>query len=291
MLFGAVHYLLLGGIDHPLHRFYSTVGGEAPPEESYPDFRAFVLEHQAEIVPILKERAVQTNEVARSSILLPGYDHVAQESGRGLAIVELGTSAGLNLVFDRYHYSYDPGPAVGDPTSAVNLECIVEGQALPNIDIPNVGWRLGIDLNPVDVTHEPDARWLQALVWPDQPARFHRLEAAISEFNSDPPRLLTGGLDVLQETIADAPTDLALCVSHSFMRSQLDKATRDRFHDILLAADRTVHRVSFEPAADRASWLLECTTYAQGLSASRRLAEAHYHGAWIRWLGAAARAI
>ncbi len=284
MLFGAVHYLLLTGTDDPLRRFYRTLGGDGRPQKAYPEFRAFVLRHQDAIESILEQRAVQTNEVARSSILLPAYDFVTKKSGGPLAIIELGTSAGLNLVFDRYRYSYNPGPTLGSAVSAVNLECLVKGGDLPDIQIPDVAWRRGVDLNPLDVTRQDDALWLQALIWPDQEDRFQRLQAAIAEFKTDPPRLDTGGADSLPQAIAEVPSELALCISHSFMLGQLDEPTRQRLDEVLVTANRQVHRVSFEPDSQRDGWWLNVTTYEKGRRRPVHLADAHFHGAWIRWL-------
>lgn len=284
MLLGAVHYLLLGGANDPLRRFYRTLEGGDPPEEAYPEFRDFVLRFQTDIEPILKQRAVQTNEVARSSVLLAAYHFVAESSGRPLAIIELGTSAGLNLVFDRYHYSYNPGPSLGPPDSAVRLECLVRAGNPPDLSMPHVAWRRGVDLSPLDVTNADDGLWLQALIWPDQVNRFRRLRAAIAEFDTDPPQLVTGGIEALPGLMAEVPPHLTLCISHSFMISQLDESAAHRLDELVLASKRPTYRVAFEPDGDRKGWWLDVTTYQSGRDHSVRLAEAHFHGAWIRWL-------
>lgn len=284
MLLGAVHFLLLGGVDHPVRGFYPTLGGKERPENAYPLFREFVLTHQASIIPILEQRLVQTNEVARSSVLLPAYHLVAEEADQELAVIEFGTSAGLNLIFDRYHHTFDPGPSLGPAGSGVHLQCAVRGQGLPDLAMPTVTWRRGLDLNPLDVTNESNARWLEALTWPDEGDRVARLRTAIAEFKTDPPRLDRGGLEQLSTTIADVPADHALCLSHSLMLHQLAPADREAIHEILIEAGRPAYRVAFEFDRDRDGWWLELTMYEGGTCRSTNLAEAHSHGAWIRWV-------
>ena len=50
---------------------------------------------------------------------------------------------------------------------------------VPPLEPPPVAWRAGIDLSPVDLRDEADVRWLRACLWPDQPARHARLDAAL----------------------------------------------------------------------------------------------------------------
>src|SRR5579872_2652740 len=71
MILGAVHFLLLRGAEHPLKRFYATVGGtlRAEDEDPFPDFRDFVLTHREAIIPLIETRVTNTNEVARSAFL------------------------------------------------------------------------------------------------------------------------------------------------------------------------------------------------------------------------------
>ena len=121
MLFGAVHYLLLKDPSHPLAAFYPDLSGPAKPEANpYPAFHDFCLDHRAEIEGMLKTRLVQTNEVRRCACLLPAFGLAGQWAGeKGLALVEIGTSAGLNLLWDCYGYDYGPARRYGDPNSPV----------------------------------------------------------------------------------------------------------------------------------------------------------------------------
>src|SRR5579871_5112654 len=107
ILFGAVHYLLLRGADHPLHRFYpNLVASAEEPGKAFPDFHDFVDKHREELLPLIRTRVTNTNEVGRSAILHAGLRVLAQEAGEPLHLIELGPSAGLNLIWDRYAVRY-----------------------------------------------------------------------------------------------------------------------------------------------------------------------------------------
>src|SRR5215471_4458269 len=185
MILGAAHFLLLRGIDHPLKRFYATLGGRARAEEDdpFPDFRDFVLGHENEIGRLIETRVTNTNEVARSSILHPGFRAVAEACGEPLHLVEIGPSAGVNLIWDRYGVRYIRGGAAVasvNPDAALVMDCELRGERIPPHGArPQVARRLGLELNPIDLSNPDDRDWLRALVWPEWPARLQRLERAI----------------------------------------------------------------------------------------------------------------
>jgi hypothetical protein len=116
------------------------LGGRQP---DYGAFRAFVLDHADHVLATLAARQTQTNEVGRCALLLP---LLARLPGP-LALVEVGASAGLCLLADRYAYDYG-GTIVGDPASAVLLRCQPRGPVPIPTALPEVVWRRGIDLAP-----------------------------------------------------------------------------------------------------------------------------------------------
>src|SRR5204862_296423 len=118
--------------------------------EAYPHFRDFCLARQADIVDLLRTRRVQTNEVRRCACLMPAFSRVAGlAGGLPLALVEIGTSAGLNLLWDHYRYEYAAGERAGVPTATVEIHSTFRGDKRPHLPatLPTVQERIGIDLN------------------------------------------------------------------------------------------------------------------------------------------------
>ena len=283
LLFGVVHYLLLLGLGHPLAAFYPSLnGGRDLGEDPFPAFREFCLANAARITGLMQSRKVQTNEVGRSSALQRGFAVVASRTERPLALVEVGASAGLNLIGDRYHYSYG-SLEIGDPASEVRIECRLRGELVPPAAVAEVAWRVGIDHNPVDVADPDQALWLRALVWPDQPWRAELLLAAMRCAGQDPPRILAGdALDLLPEALAAAPADAALCVYSSFTLYQMRPPELRRLEGILeeAARSRPIHRLALEWNPIDRSYL----ELYDPQGAKVRLAAAQEHGQWLEWL-------
>mgnify|MGYP001424715823 CR=1 FL=1 len=140
VLFAAVHALLAHRPGHPLAAYYATLGGSrAAAPEAVGLFREFCLEHRDELLPAIRTRLVQTNEVRRSAILLPAFASVEEDAGQPLALFEIGPSAGLNLLFDRYRYRFGD-VEIGPAGSPVVLESEPRG-AVPALPIPAVASR------------------------------------------------------------------------------------------------------------------------------------------------------
>jgi hypothetical protein len=289
VLFAAVHYLLLRGEQDPLAAYYPSMGGGAAPEEDvYLAFRAFCLAHRGAITELLRTRLVQTNEVRRCACLLPAFGLVADlAGGRPLALVEVGASAGVNLLWDRYGYENGGSGRCGDPGSPVQLACAVRGHRRPPILTapPRVASRLGLDLHQVDMGNPEEVLWLRALIWPEHVERMALLEQAIAVARRDPPALLAeDALERLPGALAAIPPEVAICVFHSFTANQLSAAARDRLAKH--GAGQPVYRVWMEGAAGGDAEL-GLAVYTGGSPAERVLAICEPHGRWIVWQGAA----
>lgn len=258
--------------------------------ESFEAFRAVVLDRRDEVTATMLARATQTNEPARCAQLLPLLASLPQP----LALLEVGASAGLCLLPDRYHYTYASGPLeseIGDPDSPVRLRCNVTGDGPPPGPI-EVAWRGGIDLNPLDPTDPDDVRWLETLVWPEHHERASRLRAALTIAAADPPKIVRGDLvDTLPALAATVPPGATLVVFDSNVLSYLPADRRDAFAS--LARDLPGHWIAQEgvgvvqpvPANvpprvpdGRAEMLLTLDGRARALTAP--------HGGEIRWLPA-----
>jgi hypothetical protein len=287
---GAVHYLLMQRPDHPLAAFYASLTPRPNPhDDPFPAFRAFCLEHWDALRRLLQTRRVQTNEVRRCACLAPVFALVARAGGgRPLALIEVGASAGLNLLWDRYYYDYGANGQVGDPASLVHLHCELRGprRPPPAATLPPVAWRLGIDLNPVDLRDPDAAAWLRALIWPEHRERAALFQAARTLALADPPPLRAGdALEALPQALAAAPPDATLCVWHSYTLNQFTPDARARFAAILAAhaARRPLYRVAVELLwGDRPQ--IRLTSLAAGAARETRLADCSPHGHWMEWL-------
>jgi hypothetical protein len=290
MLFGAVHYLLLKDPSHALAAFYPDLSGSATSEDNpYPAFRDFCLDYRAEIEGMLKTRLVQTNEVRRCACLLPAFGLAGQLAGdKGLALIEIGTSAGLNLLWDRYGYDYGPAGRYGDPTSSVQLVCEVRGEKRPPFpaQMPQIVSRLGLDLNPLDLTNPEDVLWLRALVWPEHRTRAELLGKAIEVAQATPPPVQAGdALDLLPQAIAAAPRAATLGLYHGFALNQFSPEMRERLKALIIehSWQREIAVISFE-WRPQGYQTLGLTHYSKGTFTEQILGQCEAHGGWIEWL-------
>ena len=184
-LAGGIHGLARSGADKKLSHFYQNP--QKSSEASFiPRVLAAIETHDAYLYPWL-DMAPQTNEVARASAIFSGLSVVAEEFRLPLALYEMGCSGGLNLQCAQFGYCFN-GAAFGDASSKLQLEPSWTGGLPPNIEFGVVS-RQGCDLNPLFATQELDAAKLVSYLWPDQPARITRVEAAINIAKSDPPEL------------------------------------------------------------------------------------------------------
>jgi len=185
-------------------------------------FRAFARDNWDVIAAEMRTRATQTNEAGRCAVLLPILAALPQP----LALLEAGASAGLNLYPDRYSYRYgDTVLGDGEPM----LECALTGAAPPTTR-PEVVWRAGLDLNPLDITDPADLAWLDALIWPEHEHRRARLRAAARIAAADPPLLVRGDLTTdLAALAARAPADATLVVFHTSVLYQVPAGVREKF--------------------------------------------------------------
>ncbi|WP_344507198.1 DUF2332 domain-containing protein [Dactylosporangium maewongense] len=190
-------------------------------------FHDFTVANWAAVQTELRRRATQTNEAGRCALLLPVLAALPQP----LALLEVGASAGLGLYPDRYRYRYNGGDVIGEDGPV--LDCTLTGTAPPQ-RLPEVVWRAGIDLNPLDVTDPADVAWLEALIWPEHQHRRDRLRAAAAVAAADPPVLRRGDLvDDLPGLAAQAPGGATVVVFHTSVLYQVPSARRLAFADVV----------------------------------------------------------
>lgn len=310
ILLAAVHHLLLNGLDHPLAAYYpSVVGIDARPIDDglYPAFADLVVAHSQRIATLVATHTTQTNEARRTVLLVPPLGLIAAEAGQPVCLLEVGASAGLNLLPDRYGFTIGRD-SIGDRASPVQIACNVDGELRPPVPaaLPAIAWRAGLDVHPLDVRKADTVAWLRALIWPEHLDRMAILSAAVDLAEADPPRLVEGDLaDDLPAVAADAPSGSPLVVSDTWVLAYVSPERR-------LDCVRALRGI----AADRGEvvWLISCEGHAvlaslelgigedpadggggfsalslhrfapDGSSRHDLLADCHAHGRWLRWL-------
>ena len=200
------------------------------PTGSYRSFRQWLTVHWSEVEQLARTRATQTNEAGRAAVLLPLLGLLDGP----LSLIEVGASAGLCLYPDRYSYLYDGHRYLhpADGPSEVVLECATAGRPPIPENVPDVVYRAGVDLNPLDVTDTGDMRWLESLVWPEQEHQRQRLRGAAVIARTDPPRLVRGDLNsAVADLVEKAPEGTTIVVFHSAVLSYLIPTVREEFVD------------------------------------------------------------
>jgi hypothetical protein len=273
-LLGGLHYLALAdGID---------------PWSALPEV---LNDHRDWLAEFVAEQDVQTNEVGRCFALLPAFLELARASRRRLDLIELGPSAGLNLVFDRYRYRYRRAEW-GPRTSPVALGAQERAEVPKDLlDVRiEVGARRGIDLKPVDVTTDEGVRLLTSFVWADQWSRLERLRRAIDVVRAGPPELIRGDyVEVLPRLLERRDHDGLTVVFQSASTQYLQRERYDELRAVLREASREAPlgwistQRHDEEEGRLQGYALELACWPE--QDARVVAHMGYHGEWLDWTG------
>jgi hypothetical protein len=284
-LTGGLHALVRAGKVRALAACYPP----APPPEPETLWAALapVLKGKS-LLPWL-DSAPQTNEVARSGVLVPGFLTIAAETGLPLALLELGCSAGLNLVPDRYAYRLGTLEA-GNPESCLRIEPVWEGADPPACRLA-IASRAGVDLNPLDVANPAQRSRLLAYIWPDQPQRLERMARAMAITAEDLPEIVQGDAADFVEARATLRDGVATTVFHSIAFQYFPAQTQSRIRSHMAetgaratrAAPLAWLRFEADPGAENGTPPSLRLTLWPG-SEDRLLARAHPHGQLVHWL-------
>ena len=296
LLFAGVHFLLLSGQSADLAAHYPNLSADTPDADPAPLFRRFVLDHAEALSAVIATHNTQTNEVGRCAQFVPALGLLSAECGV-LAHVDVGTSAGLNLLLPQYSYEYDPGGTVG-PESPVHLHCATRGAVPVPAVLPHISTSIGIDQAPIDVLDDDAVRWLEACVWPDQADRFARLVAAIDLARAAPPDVRQGdAVGSLAHVLHEAATHGHPVVTNSWVLNYLPDDTRRAYVVELdrLGTEMDLSWVIAEAPAQTPGLpvpttdppeeitVLSLVRWRHGVREARRLATTHPHGYWLHW--------
>ncbi len=298
--------------DQPvLARYFPRPGQPQPPFDPHfgPTAAAFISDRLEEILAICRERRYQMNEVARCAQIAAG---AAATTAGPVALVDLGTGAGLGLHLDRYRYQL--GDRLTGPADApVTLHCELRGsRAGPAHGVPSIAVRVGIELHPVDLADPAEVAWLRACA-PPEAAALTRLTTATAVARAHPARIVAGDVvDQLPGVLAALPADLPVLVVDAYLAVFLPS---DRLHTLTAmladaARTRPVTWLSLDPLMPLGpsghdsvqglglpAWLvtdyqqrgvfavLGARTFGPAGGDRRLLARAHPSGQWMEWLG------
>jgi hypothetical protein len=276
LLLGAVHYLLLTGGAGELSAYYRSLNPDPlAPDRVDGSFRDFVLEHRERIVEIGNSRYTQTNECRRCVVLLP---LVMTAPFERFHLIEIGASAGLNLALDLYSYQW--GDRSWGPKSTVTLTGEHRGADFPLHEIEVLS-RIGLDLDPIDPGDTESRLWLDALIWPEQAERRHRLRAALDLVAGISLEMVAGdALETLPGALSGLPSGEPAVVMDAFSLNQLSVPGRDQVERIAEDArsEREVFRVSMELLDADDEWAKLAVADGPEL---RMVGQAHSHGEWL----------
>ncbi|MDP4147724.1 MAG: DUF2332 domain-containing protein, partial [Bacillota bacterium] len=285
LLFGAIHYLLLQGKEHVLKDYYpSIVTSPKEIESSFIPFKDFCQVYRDEIICILESKLVQTNEVRRCAYLYPTFCYIYEKVKKPLALIEIGTSAGLQLLWDKYSYSYGTKEIFGDLNSDVHITSEMRADRPPILfhSAPPVSERIGIDLHINDLTDKEDYLWLMALIWPNHNERRKLFEKSSHFIKATPIKFIEGdGVALISKLSNQIPRDSVLCIFHTHVANQIPLENKKKLLEEIKAigSDRDVfHLYNNMNDGD-----LHLDYFIKGKENLKTIGKTDGHGRWFEW--------
>jgi len=250
VLLAAVYFQLLQNPQDPLAAFFPAITPEPlPPEQAGPAFRAFCRAHRSALAEIMRTRTLQTTFIERAVQILLALDEVGRSIGGPFSLVEVGCSAGLLLLFDRYRYLFPDGGRLGADDAEVlvsNFQFLGPPPPIPAA-FPRIARRVGLDLDPIDVA-DPDARnWILACTSPEYVEHFRNLRTALDFRARNPLETIAGdAMRTLPRVLEEI--EGPVCVLHSRCLYQWPEEAQLGFTAMLkeLSSTREIHRVGIE---------------------------------------------
>ena len=285
---GGFHDLFRRGVEPELGKIYR---GEITDQVTIDAMVAEVVaRHDAELLPWF-DGPPQTNEAGRSASFVAALHWLASRVAPEFELNEIGSSAGMNLLIDRYRY--DLGGVTSGPSDApVTIRPTWNGPPPPGDPFRIISVQ-GCDIQPIDVRDDAAANRLMAYIWPEMPERFARMEAGIA-------MIRTQAVDLVQADAADfvearlatpQVSGTTRVLMHSIVWQYLPEAVQHRIRTAMAdagakaTADKPLAWISLE--TNRATFRHELkVSYWPGGGDPVLLGEAHAHGIWVTWLGA-----
>jgi hypothetical protein len=286
-LLGGVHRMVLAGEAPALAAHFVTTGGDGDADAAWPAYRDLLAAQPDTLLDTLS-RPPQTNEVGRSASLAGGMAVVARRTELPLRLLEIGTSAALNLRVDRYWYEQD-GIGWGDSASQVRFTDLWAPARPPFEAGTVIATRRGCDRDPIDASGDDAALTLLSYVWPGQDERFDTLRDALAIAKTFPVAVDRADAGQwLAAQVADAHPGLATVVMHSVFWQYLLPEAQEAIVALLATAGTRATAAAplawlrLEPSARGNSCELRLTSWPGGEEVI--LAKAGFHAGRVTWL-------
>ncbi|MXP25366.1 DUF2332 family protein [Altererythrobacter indicus] len=284
---GGLHHLFLSGEDRRLEPVYA---GLMTDQKAIDALVAQMAEmYDARLMPWL-DSPPQTNEAGRSASIMAGLLWLSERLGPKFELNELGASAGVNTMMDRYHYDLG-GVTIGPERTPMQIKPEWKGEKPPEAQVDIVAIR-GCDMAPVDLSQPEQALRLKSYVWPEATERMARIDAAIDLASANPPEVVAMDAGAFVDECLAAPIDKGVTrvIFHSVMWQYMPMETRDQITSAMETAgakatpEKPLAWVRLE--TNRETFRHELSVrYWPGHEEWVKLGEAHPHGAWVEWLG------
>jgi hypothetical protein len=287
-MMGAVHRLVLERKIPDLAQFYPSMGGEPNPDQAWRAFRTALASKVSDVTALLNN-PVQTNEVGRAGTLLGGFLRIAEEFQLPLRLLEFGTSAGLNLCWDRYRYEWTGG-AWGDASSSVCLNDVFVNQPPNFLSTIAIAERAGCDKHPIDVKTEEGRLTLLSFTWADQVERIARLKSACEIARTVSFSIQQSSAAIwLEQKLSEIPFKTTTVIFHSVVWQYISQEEQEQIRQIIgdagqrASIDAPLAWLRMEPEDPSGSGppALRLRTFP---GRERLLATSTYHAPSVRWL-------
>ena len=283
-LIGGLHALVLADADAALAAVFRGEVTDMP--AVIETLNGALLRHDAAVLPWL-DGPPQTNEPGRSAALMTGLIEVTRRFGPKLELLEIGSSAGLNLMIDRYRMDLG-GTTIGPETSPVTIMPEWQGDPPPAPDIDIVSVR-GCDVAPMDATDPSVESRLAAYVWAEEPQRLERVRAAIAMMRARGVDLVRAdAADWIEARLAEPQADgVTRVLMHSVVWQYLPEPVAERIRTAMRSAGsrateaRPLAWVMMEPDRALGYQLIRVRHWPEG-DAWRIVGSSHAHGRWIK---------
>ncbi len=285
LLFASVQFLLMNQEDELRSYYPSFTDNPLSFREAFVPFKQFVLKNKEHLIELFQTRLVQTNEVRRCAYLYPMFAEIYKEKQKPLALIEIGTSAGVLLGVDQYNYLYNDEISVKNSPNALTIVSENKGEPLSNSihTTPIVKTRIGADLNPINLKDEQELKWLLALIWPEHRERREMLIQAAEVVNRLDINFITGdAITKLEELCNSVSEDEQIVVFHTHVANQIPLEGREKLMQKLVSISK--ERPLYHCYNNMFDTKLHQDYLENGNVIEQRVMEADGHARWFSWV-------